>query len=159
MSIEEFTWFVMTGCEGGETLILPVGQRHSCEQRAGGVISGAQQILWVTAKPFLGGAKGKIQVFLRKCQTQSVCLGAQEASWPNSACVEFPRERRELTLPSPGREEPLRVPRLIFQHQALRLESQFLICKMGVFKVSASLSLLVNKIDTCKLPQTLPGVA
>lgn len=75
MSIEEFTWFVMTGCEGGETLILPAGQRHSCEQRAGGVISGAQQILWVTAKPCLGGAKGKIQVFLRKYQTQSVCLG------------------------------------------------------------------------------------
>lgn len=68
MSIEEFTWFVMTGCEGRKMLILPAAQRHSCEQRAGGVTSGAQQILWVTAQLFLGGTEGKIRVFLWKCQ-------------------------------------------------------------------------------------------
>ena len=42
MSVEEFTWLVMTGCAGRKMLALSAGQRHSCEQRAGGVVSGTQ---------------------------------------------------------------------------------------------------------------------
>lgn len=38
-SIEEFAWFIMTGCEGRRT---PAGRRHSCEPGVGGVVSGTQ---------------------------------------------------------------------------------------------------------------------
>lgn len=96
-------------------LVLPAGQRHSCEQGAGGVVSGTNKFSGCQPSPSSEAPRRDPGISLDpnyiSSEAQSVCLGAQKAFWPSSAVCRVPERRgTDHSQAQDGSSTPLMIP-------------------------------------------------